>query len=48
MWPRLSILAGTVAGILVAALILGGIVVLAPEPGPSPTPIPTFVPSPTG
>jgi thiol-disulfide isomerase/thioredoxin len=48
MWPRLSILAGTVAGILVAALILGGIVALAPESGPSATPNPTFVPSPSG
>jgi cytochrome c biogenesis protein CcmG/thiol:disulfide interchange protein DsbE len=45
MWPRLSILAGTVAGILVAALILGSIVAFAPEPGPSATPIPTIVPS---
>jgi thiol-disulfide isomerase/thioredoxin len=40
MWPRLSIPAGLVAGVLVAALVLGGVVAFAPEPGASPTPVP--------
>ena len=33
MWPRLSILAGLLAGVAAAALVIGGILVLAPEPG---------------
>jgi len=40
MWPRLSILAGLLAGIAVALLVLGGIVAFTPEPGASPTPAP--------
>jgi thiol-disulfide isomerase/thioredoxin len=38
---RLSIPAGLVVGIAVAALVLGGIVVLAPEPVPTATPVPS-------
>jgi cytochrome c biogenesis protein CcmG/thiol:disulfide interchange protein DsbE len=51
MWPRLSILAGLVAGVAAAALVIGGILFLGPEPGASPTPPPqpsaslTVVPS---
>ena len=40
MWPRLSILAGLLAGVAAAALVIGGILVLAPEPGAAPTPLP--------
>jgi thiol-disulfide isomerase/thioredoxin len=40
MWPRLSILAGLLAGVAVALLVLGGIVALAPEPGAVATPPP--------
>jgi thiol-disulfide isomerase/thioredoxin len=40
MWPRLSIVAGLFAGIAVAALVLGGILALAPEPGVATTPAP--------
>jgi thiol-disulfide isomerase/thioredoxin len=40
MWPRLSILAGLLAGVAAAALVIGGILVLAPEPGAAPTPPP--------
>ena len=40
MWPRLSILAGLLAGVAAALLVLGGIVVLAPEPGAARTPAP--------
>jgi thiol-disulfide isomerase/thioredoxin len=40
MWPRLSILAGLLAGIAVALLVLGGIVAFIPEPAASPTPAP--------
>jgi len=40
MWPRLSIVAGLFAGIAVAALVLGGILALAPEPGVTTTPAP--------
>jgi thiol-disulfide isomerase/thioredoxin len=32
MWPRLSILAGLVAGVLAAVLVIGGIVAIAPPP----------------
>ena len=34
MWPRLSIVAGLVAGIAVAVVVLGGIVAFAPDPLP--------------
>ena len=40
MWPRLSIVAGLFAGIAVAALVLGGILAFAPEPGVTTTPAP--------
>ena len=40
MWPRLSILAGLLAGVAVAVLVLGGILLLAPEPVAAPTPPP--------
>jgi cytochrome c biogenesis protein CcmG/thiol:disulfide interchange protein DsbE len=40
MWPRLSILAGLLAGVAVALLVLGGIIAFAPEPGAAPTPAP--------
>jgi cytochrome c biogenesis protein CcmG, thiol:disulfide interchange protein DsbE len=45
MWPRLSIVLGLLAGIATAALVLGGIVALAPEPAPfaTPTPLPSLV-----
>lgn len=45
MWPRLALVAGFVAGVAAAALMLGGILVLAPEPVPSATPVPTIVPT---
>jgi cytochrome c biogenesis protein CcmG/thiol:disulfide interchange protein DsbE len=40
MWPRLSILAGLLAGVAAAALVIGGILFLAPEPGAATTPPP--------
>jgi thiol-disulfide isomerase/thioredoxin len=40
MWPRLSIIAGLLAGVAAAALVIGGILVLAPEPGAAATPPP--------
>jgi len=40
MWARLSILAGLLAGVAAAALVIGGILVLAPEPGTAATPRP--------
>ena len=40
MWPRLSILAGLLAGVAVALLVLGGVLALAPEPGAAATPAP--------
>ena len=43
MMPRLAILVGLLAGIVVAALILGGIYALAPE---SPTGVPTATAAP--
>ena len=43
MWARLSIVVGLVAGIAVAALLLGGILAFAPEPAPPVTPAPTVV-----
>ncbi len=45
MWPRLSIVAGLVAGIAVAVVVLGGIVAFAPDPAPTVTPVPTVVPT---
>lgn len=54
MWSRLSILAGLIAGVAVAALVIGGILAFAPEPGvlitpaPQPSiPIALVTPSPT-
>ena len=41
MSPRLSIVAGLIAGIVVAIALLGGIIAFAPEPGAPPTPLPT-------
>jgi thiol-disulfide isomerase/thioredoxin len=41
MWARLSIVIGLVAGIAAAALLLGGILALAPEPAPPVTPAPS-------
>jgi thiol-disulfide isomerase/thioredoxin len=40
MWARLSIVAGLVAGIVTAALVLGGILAFAPESAPVVTPAP--------
>ena len=40
MWARLSILAGLLAGVAVALLVLGGILAFAPEPGAAATPAP--------
>jgi thiol-disulfide isomerase/thioredoxin len=40
MWQRLSILAGLLAGVAVSLLVLGGILVFAPEPGTAATPAP--------
>jgi thiol-disulfide isomerase/thioredoxin len=40
MSPRLSILAGLLAGVAVALLVLGGILAFAPEPGAAATPAP--------
>lgn len=55
MSPRLSILAGLLAGVAVALLVLGGIVAFAPEPGAAVTPLPVpsssisiLSPSPSG
>jgi hypothetical protein len=45
MWPRVAIVIGLLAGVATAAVILGGILVFAPDPVPTPTPVPTFVPS---
>ena len=40
MWPRLSILAGRLAGIAAAALVIAGILAFAPAPGAAVTPPP--------
>ena len=45
MWSRLAILGGLLVGVAAAALILGGILALAPDPVPAPTPMPTLVPT---
>lgn len=47
MRARLSIVAGLVAGVVVAALIVGAFLAFGPEPVPAATPIPTIVPSPS-
>lgn len=43
MWPRLSILAGLLTGVLAAVVVLGAIVALAPERAPTATvaPVPS-------
>jgi cytochrome c biogenesis protein CcmG, thiol:disulfide interchange protein DsbE len=41
MWARLSIVAGLVVGVAVAALVLGGMVAFAPDPPPRSTPAPS-------
>ena len=45
MWARLSIVAGLVAGVVVAVLALGSIVAFAPDPVPAATTVPSVVPS---
>jgi cytochrome c biogenesis protein CcmG, thiol:disulfide interchange protein DsbE len=40
MWPRLSIVAGLLTGVAAAALVIGGLLLLAPVPGAAPTPAP--------
>jgi cytochrome c biogenesis protein CcmG, thiol:disulfide interchange protein DsbE len=40
MWARLSIVAGLLAGVAAAALVIGGILAFAPEPGAAATPPP--------
>ena len=40
MWARLSIVAGLLAGVAAAALVIGGILAFAPEPGVAATPPP--------
>ena len=40
MWPRLSILAGLLTGVVAAVLVLGAIVAFAPERVPTATPAP--------
>ena len=40
MWPRISIVAGLLTGVAVAALVIGGILAFAPAPGAAPTPPP--------
>jgi thiol-disulfide isomerase/thioredoxin len=40
MWPRLSILAGLLAGVAAAAVVIGGILAFAPDPGSAVTPPP--------
>lgn len=51
MWPRLSIVAGLLAGVVVAGLVLGGILFLGPGPAriapATPTPIAVASPSPS-
>jgi hypothetical protein len=45
MRARLSIVAGLVAGIAVAALVLGGLVALTPDPTARSTPAPASTPT---
>ena len=40
MWARLSIVAGLLAGVAAGALVIGGILAFAPEPGAAATPPP--------
>jgi cytochrome c biogenesis protein CcmG, thiol:disulfide interchange protein DsbE len=47
MWPRLSIFAGLLAGVAAAALVIGGILAFAPEPGAAVTPSPRPPATPT-
>ena len=42
MWARLSIVAGLVAGVAVAGLVLGGILAFAPDPVSSSSPTPSL------
>jgi thiol-disulfide isomerase/thioredoxin len=42
MWARLSIVAGLLVGIAVAALVLGGMVAFAPDPAPRSTAAPSL------
>src|SRR5512140_1367171 len=42
MGPRFAIAAGLLAGVGVAAILLLGLLVLAPEPGSAPTPAPSI------
>jgi thiol-disulfide isomerase/thioredoxin len=44
MWPRVAIVAGLLAGVAAAALVLGGILLFAPELAPTATPPPTVMP----
>lgn len=41
MWPRVSIVAGLLAGVAVAGLVLGGILFMGPAPALVPTPAPS-------
>ena len=41
MWPRLSIVAGLLTGVVAAALVLGGILFLGPGPAPAFSPPPS-------
>lgn len=43
----LSIVAGLLAGVVVAVVILGSFLAFGPEPVPTATPVPTLVPSPS-
>jgi thiol-disulfide isomerase/thioredoxin len=45
MSPRLSIVAGLAAGVVVAVVVLGGVVAFAPDPVGVATPLPSVVPS---
>lgn len=49
MRSRLAIVAGLIAGVAAAGLVLGGILAFAPDPLPATTPVPTLavIPSPT-
>jgi thiol-disulfide isomerase/thioredoxin len=45
MWPRVALVAGLLAGVAAAALVLGGILLFAPDLAPTATPPSTVVPS---